>query len=270
MTADLSFDQFLKKVCPQRNLDWRKYRRASRRRVLARIRELGLKGYSEYAEYLDRDPEESANLPNLLRVTVSRFFREREVWQDLAATVLPFLLFRKREASPLRVLSIGCCNGEEPYSVALLWKSGLDAEFPDASIYITGVDVDADVLERAAQGIYSRKTLREVPENMLNNWFEPVKQEYRLDDEVRRMVDFRHLDFLENPLPEKQDLILCRYLAFTYFHGRLLRRAIDRIRMVLEPHGFLVLGGKEEPGPEGESVIMPVSGAVHVYRKIKN
>ena len=153
--------------------------------------------------------------------------------------------------------------------MALLWKAGLEAEFSNASIHITGVDVDADVLKRAAQGTYSRKTLREMPADMLEKWFVPVKQGWLLDEGVRRMVDFRCLNFLDDPLPGNQDLVLCRYLAFTYFRGRLLRLAIERITEILDPHGFLVLGGKEEPGAEGESLIVPVSGAAHVYR-IKN
>lgn len=267
MTADLSFDEFLKTVCPGRNLDWRKYRRASRRRVLDRIHALGLSGFSAYARYLESDPEESAVLPNLLRVTVSRFFREKDTWQDLGTTVLPLLLMRISGSRPLRVLSIGCCNGEEPYSLALLWKSGLQAAFPGTGIAITALDVDEGCLRRAEKGVYARKTLREVPRDMIMTWFAPDAQGYRLDREVRSLVDFRRMDLLNDPLPENQDLILCRYLVFTYFHGRLRRETAGKIIQALSPKGFVVLGEKEEPGPELESVLAPLSGVGCVYAR---
>jgi len=267
MTADLTLDEFLKTVCPERNLDWRKYRRASRRRVLDRIHALGLSGFSAYARYLEADPEEAAALPSLLRVTVSRFFREKETWQDLGTTVLPLLLMRIGDSRPLRVLSIGCCNGEEPYSLALLWKSGLQGAFPGAGIAIMGMDVDEGCLRRAERGVYARKTLREVPRDMLISWFVSDAQGYRLDSEVRSLVDFRRMDLLKDPLPENQDLILCRYLVFTYFHGRLRRETAKKIIQALRPKGFVVLGEKEKPGPEAEPFLVQLSGAANVYSR---
>lgn len=266
MTVELTFDQFIKTVCPQRNLDWRKYRRASRRKVLARIHELGLSGFSDYAEYLNRNPGEASALPNLLRVTVSRFFREKETWQDLATTVLPLLFFRRATSGKiLRILSIGCCNGEEPYSLALLWKAGLEAQFPENRISITALDVDPDCLRRARKAVYARKTLREVPPELRESWFEPLREGYRLNPVVSRLVDFKLLDLLSDPIPGGQDLILCRYLVFTYYHGELQRKTVNKITQALNPGGILILGDKEKPGPETRSVIVPVSGAKNSY-----
>ena len=268
MSAGDSFDEFLKHVCPSRGLDWRKYRRASRRKVMDRIRELGLSGLGEYARYLDAAPSESRALPNLLRVTLSRFFREKEVWQGLATDIVPGLVGRVGSSRPLQVLSIGCCNGEEPYTMALMWKSEVEPCYPHAEIKITALDVDISCLNRARAGLYSEKTLREVPQHVLRDWFVQETSGYRLVRRLRQMVDFRQCDVLKDPLPQNQDLIFCRYLIFTYFRGRRRMDMARKIVNALNPQGFLVLGRKEGLEPQETPLLKPVQGLPCVYRPV--
>jgi chemotaxis methyl-accepting protein methylase len=266
VSSNQAFDQFLKQVCPGRGLHWRKYRRASKRKVMQRVRQLGLNGLEEYSQYLDQHPKEAKALPNVLRVTLSRFFRERYVWQGLANKVIPGLLQSGKAAQTLQALSIGCCNGEEPYSLALLWKSQLQPWYPQAEIRITALDVDPACLERARAGLYSRKTLREVPEHILDTWFNREGSGFlRLHPEIRNMVSFYCSDILQEHLPGNQDLILCRYLVFTYFQGRKRQRFARRIISALNPGGCLVLGKKEELGLECEKGLISVPGMPVCY-----
>lgn len=269
MSAGEPFDEFLKQVCPPRGLDWRKYRRASRRKVMHRIRELGLSGLGEYARYLDDAQSESKALPNLLRVTLSRFYREKEVWQSLAADIVPGLVGRIGSSRPLQVLSIGCCNGEEPYTMALIWKSEIEPCFPEAEIKVTALDVDSSCLNRARAGLYSGKTLREVPPHILSTWFFPEASGYRLVPSVRQMVDLTQCDMLKDPLPKNQDLIFCRYLIFTYFQGRRRMDLVRKIVNALNPQGFLVLGRKEGLEPQETPLLKPVQGLPCVYRPVQ-
>ncbi|MFO8031963.1 MAG: CheR family methyltransferase [Desulfohalobiaceae bacterium] len=266
MSSGKAFDEFLRQVCPPRDLGWRKYRRASKRKVMQRIRELGLKGLDEYARYLDEHPKESEVLPNILRVTLSRFFRESEVWHKLAAEIVPGLLKSSQTYHTLQALSIGCCNGEEPYSLALLWKSGIQQRFPGAEIKITALDVDPSCLERARAGMYSRKTLREVPQHILDTWFHRESSGFfRLHPEIRNMVSFYPSDMLQEHLPGNQDLILCRYLVFTYFQGGKMQRVARRIISSLSPSGCLVTGKKEELGLEHGNGLSSVPGMPVFY-----
>ncbi len=265
-SKELIFDEFLKRVCPPRELNWRKYRRASRRNVLSRIYELGLGGFSEYADYIDSNPLEAAFLPNLLKVTVSRFFREKEFWDHLASDILPAMAAANLARRPLQVLHIGCCNGEEPYSLALLWKNEIEPVFPGACITITALDIDQACLNRARRGWYPRKTLREVPAEMQRNWFEAEADGCRLHGEIRRMVNFMEFDLLKNDLPREQDMVFCRYLVFTYFHGRRRRELARSIAESIKPGGMLVLGQKESIGPQEESLLTPAHQTLKIYR----
>ena len=122
----MDFDDFLRAVCPSLDLQWRKYRRrAARYRVLGRIRELGLEDFPSYLKYLENHPEESDTLADRMLVTVSRFFRDRACWLRLADEVLrPGLA---AGGGPYRAWSTGCCGGEEPYTLGMLWRSIMDS-----------------------------------------------------------------------------------------------------------------------------------------------
>ena len=262
----MQLDAFLKRVCPQLDLDWRKYRRASRRKVMDRIRELGLKGLEDYARYIQDHPREGQEvLPNVLRVTVSRFFREQQIWEHLAGYVLPGIVSLVGTSRPVRILSIGCCNGEEPYSAALVWNwvMGHRADVPEP--HITALDMDPSCLDRARAGLYAAKTLREVPPYIRSRWFSPEPSGYRLDPGIRNMVSFVHRDILQDPLPQAQDIIFCRYLVFTYFHGRRRRLMLEKILDALAPHGYVILGRKEGLHPDDEAFVQPVSGMPAFY-----
>ncbi len=259
-SAVMHFDHFIRAACAGRNLEWRKYRRASRKRVLNRLHTLGLKGYEDYLQYLDRHPEEADQLPNLLRVTVSRFFRDRESWQAMTDEVLPGLLARSRRRK-LKALSIGACGGEEPYSLALAWAESIQPAFPERVLDITALEVDQASLFRAGEAWYHHSTLREVPEEIKSRWFLPEKGGYRLHPMIRDMVEFRRLDLLKDPLPGDQDLILCRYLVFTYFRSELERTMSLKLSRALKPRGVLMIGEKEGPGPMTGDVFQVRAGS---------
>lgn len=105
------FDRFLQEAALLENLEWRKYRRRSaRRRVELRLKELGLAGFDAYLDLLRSDARERAGLADLMRVTVSRFFREKECWRTLAGKVLPALLAGRVKGDTIRAWSAGCCR----------------------------------------------------------------------------------------------------------------------------------------------------------------
>lgn len=245
----MTFDEFLREACPPLDLEWRKYRRrAARHRVEARLRELGLDDFGQYLERLRADPVETAELADRMRVTVSRFFRERQRWEALACDILPALLRRKPPGEPLRLWSVGCCGGEEPYTLALLWQE----HFSPRPVEILATDIDAASLERAREALYLESSLREAPEGLRERWFRREGDRWRLGGTVTAMVRFAPHNLMTDPLPGGFDLILCRYLAFTYYRGERRRAAAERLWRALRPGGVLMLGRKEEPGPAAD------------------
>ena len=115
-----SFDGFLREACPSLDLDWRRYRRRdSRRRVERRLRGLGLSDLGEYLERLRSDAHEAETLADRMRVTVSRFFRERATWSALGHHVLPRLAGQAAQGR-IRAWSVGCCGGRS--LTVWLWR----------------------------------------------------------------------------------------------------------------------------------------------------
>jgi chemotaxis methyl-accepting protein methylase len=254
----MTYDEFLQAACPPLDLEWRKYRRrAARHRIEARLRELGLDGFAPYLKRLRADQAEAATLADRMRVTVSRFFRERGCWAAVAAEVLPAL--RQSSAGrPLRLWSAGCCGGEEPYTLAILWRE----LFAGEPVAILATDIDPASLTRAAAAVYAAGSLREVPPPLLERYFRREGGRWRLLPEVVSMVRFARHDLMTDPLPGRFDLICCRYLAFTYYRGERRNLAARRLWRALRPGGALLLGAREAP-PAAE-LFLPwpeVSGA---------
>lgn len=261
----MNYDEFLKAVAGPLELDWRKYRRRSaRRHVEKRLQELGLSDFRQYVELLSADSAEAKRLPDLMRVTVSRFFRDCRCWQELAQVVLPQLMTGKQAGEPLKALSVGCCGGEESYSLAIaLLQAGRGSE---AEIIAT--DIDEQVLKRARGGCYGKGSLREVPDDVLAGFFHPDRGLMCVEGRVKSLVRFELLNFMEDPLPESLDLVLCRYLAFTYFRGSRRRRAAERLGQSLRPGGALMIGGKEALARAEADLFEPWPGTGAIFTKV--
>lgn len=265
----MTYDDFLKETGKLLDLNWRKYRRRSaRRHVEERLRELGLEDYSQYLERLRRDPEEAGRLPERMRVTVSRFFREKECWGELAEKVLPQLLKDRSQGTALRVWSIGCCNGEEPYSLAILLLSSFAAHVNSNTFEILATDIDEEVLARAHEGCYENGSLREVPTGFLGRFFILKDHWHCVVGPARSMVRFERQNFMEDSLPPQEfDLVLCRYLAFTYYRGDRQYRAAQRLWSAIRPGGALMIGRKEELGLREEEFFEHWPGAGVTFRR---
>lgn len=255
------WDGFLQWAFPRMELRFRGYRRVRKqvvKRVRRRIAALGLPDVRAYRAYLEREPGEWAVLEPLCRITVSRFRRDRAVFDLLRDDVLPRLGDR---LETVEVWSAGCASGEEPYSLALTWL--LDLAGQTERLRILATDADAALLKRARRATYASGTLREVPEHWLTA-FEETGEGYVLRPAFREPVRFAVgdlRDLVKTPADRTPArsfaLIACRNLAFTYFEPSLQRRVLRVLAERLLPDGCLVLGSHESlpEGAEGFEVV---------------
>jgi chemotaxis protein methyltransferase CheR len=128
------------------------------KRIRRRVAALGLSSVAEYRARLEADLEEWAELDRLCFVTISRFYRDRKVWEALRDEVLPAqaksaeIEYEER----FRVLCTGAASGEEPYTLSMLWALELAERYPRLSLDIVATDVDERVLERARVAVLRR------------------------------------------------------------------------------------------------------------------
>jgi chemotaxis protein methyltransferase CheR len=208
-------------------------------------------------------------LESFCRIPISRFFRERLVFDRLATDVLPALAAAAtaRNAGLLRCWSAGCASGEEPYSLAILWGLGLADRFAGVSLKVVATDIEEHLLERARAGRYRRSSLREIPEAWLATAFDRTGELYTVKPVFKHAVEFCLQDLRERLPAGPFDLILCRYLPFTYFEPPLQRRTLERLLTVLRPGGALVIGLKERL-PEGAEGVEPWAGDLGIFRRV--
>jgi chemotaxis methyl-accepting protein methylase len=227
--------------------------------------ELGIRGFESYLSYLEAHPKESQALADRMLVTVTRFYRDRVCWERLAEKVL-----RPAVASggpPFRAWCAGCCGGEEPYSLVLLWRSLGGSLSKGRRLDLTATDIDRASLERAAAGRYGHSSLREVPEAVRAEHFSGEGEIREIDRDVTGAVTLRESNLMDDPSPANQDLVLCRYLVFTYYRGERRLKAARRLFSALGEGGILFTGKKEGLGPKEAELFDPIDPACGIYRK---
>jgi len=267
----LSCVELLQWALPRLSLRWPGYRRVHRRvcrRIGRRVQDLKLPDLGAYKEYLDAHPEEWRLLDSFCWIPISRFLRDRVVFERLRTEVLPALVAgaRNRGARAIRCWSAGCASGEEPYSLTILWKLGLATRYPSVSLSVVATDIDAGLLERARAARYRASSLRELPRAWIDAAFERSADVFELRSEFQQGIEFRHEDIRERIAPGPFDLILCRNLVFTYFDASRQRQTLDRMLLELVSQGALVVGRRERL-PEGSIGIEVWDSASGIYRR---
>ncbi len=263
--------QFLQWCLPRLGLRWRGFRKVRKRvykRIARRIQDLGLSDLPAYRAYLELHAAEWSFLDGLCRIPISRFYRDRGVFQCLEEEVLPELgrLAAARGDSELACWSIGCASGEEPYTLSILWRIRIAPRFPGLGLRVLATDVDADALERARRGCYGRGSLKDLPADLLARAFTPSPQGLCLKPEYREGVELFQQDVRLTMPPGSFHLVFCRNLAFTYFEAALQREILGRITERLCPGGALVIGTLESL-PADIAGLEPWSGRRAVYRR---
>ena len=262
---------FLQWCLPRLKLSWpgfRKVRRRVYKRIERRLAELGVPGASAYRSYVESHPDEWPVLDALCRIFISRFYRDRAVFQCLERDVLPELA-RTAVAAGYRALgawSIGCAGGEEPYTLAILWHVRWAARFPALRLRLVATDVDPGALARAERGCYPPGSVKDLPADLLAEAFAGSGLETCVKREYRSGIVFLRQDVRVEAPEESFHLILCRNVAFTYFDDEVRRRTLRAIEERLLPGGALVIGSGESL-PAGASGFEPWSRKLCVYRR---
>ncbi|MCP4657835.1 MAG: chemotaxis protein CheR [bacterium] len=263
---------FLQWALPRLRMRWRglrKVRSQVRKRLARRLDELGLDDLDAYRVHLRDHSSEWAVLEAACRITISRFYRDRGLFESLGDEVLPALAAAavERGATALRLWSAGCASGEEPYGVKMVWDFVTGPRFPALELLITATDADVHMLDRAQKGCYPASALRELPAAWKETAFRRTGDEFCLKRPRRRGIDFRRQD-LRDAMPDGPfDMVLCRNLVFTYFEATQQLELFQKLLGKLSAGGALVIGAHETL-PPGSRGIVPWPGTASVFRKL--
>jgi len=218
------------------------------KRLLERMEVTGYGTFRSYFTMLrfQASGEELQRLTNCMTVNETYFFREEYQFECLVQSLLPELTRRRAEGLPLRIWSIPSSSGEEAYSIAIYllehWP-GL-AEW---DVEILSSDIDTAILGQARRGLYSPRSVQQLPARLLSKYFTRVDGSYQIKDELREAVEFTRVN-LSEPGDTRAyrdfDVIFCRNLLI-YFDELSRKAAAETFFDALRPGGFLCLGHSE-------------------------
>jgi chemotaxis methyl-accepting protein methylase len=266
----MDFDQFIREVAPLLDLQWRRFKRGGiKRKVERRISELGLPHFEDYLSKIESDPEERNHLSQILTVTITRFFRDKKVFDILENSIIPSIAGR-RGWGDFKIWSIGCANGEEPYSLAILWKEKFERIFPKIRPTIFATDINGTLLERAKGGRYKKSSLKEVSEEALQRFFKIESGLYALDRSIRESVEFRRHDIIHEESFSGMDIVFCRNLAFTYFSKEGEISVLKKIFNSLKHDGYLIIGWDELLPLTYPTLFIPAYPKEKIYQKFNS
>jgi chemotaxis protein methyltransferase WspC len=213
--------------------------RAVRERLAAR----GLEDVQVYWEWLTAFEQELQELIETIVIPETWFFRDPEAFAALVRVVREEWLAKHVEGT-LRMLSLPCSTGEEPFSMAMAL---LDGGLPPSRFHIDAIDISTRAIAWAEQGAYGKNSFRVKDLGFRDRYFEPVERGYRLSDGVRRQVHFRHGNLLSPGWlhgAHGYDVIFCRNVLI-YFDRVTQCRAIEVLGRLLTPSGLLFVGPSE-------------------------
>jgi len=266
---DQGFMALQKRIFKARGLDLSQYReKCLKRRIDVRLRATGVHGYLEYMAVLKKDLSEYDRLFDALTINVTNFFRDKSTYRVIEDVIIPeLILSKKRERKRIiRVWSAACASGEEPYSMAILFHEILGNKINEFLISIHATDIDKASLEKAKSGEYEASTLSEVDEKILSRYFNR-NLKFRLREEIKQMVKFKHHDLISDEHLTHMDIILCRNVLI-YFSRELQQKLFKKFYEGLNKGGYLILGKTETLTGEPARMFKQVNMMERIYQKV--
>ena len=246
-------------------------------RLGRRMRALGLTSFTDYRRMLvepGAPSEEFARFVNSVTTTKTDFYREAGHCAYLAEHWVPQAIGRAAGDGRriIRIWSAGCSTGEEPYTIAMTLTDALKGA-TGWDLRILASDINTDVLQHAAAGIYDLEDVRPIPPAVLRRHFLRGRGTstglVRLRPALRRLVTFRRINLVEEgwPIRTRFDVIFCRNV-FIYFDRATQERVLARLLGVLKEGGILMLGHSERvQGALGR--LRHISGTIY-HKEIDN
>lgn len=218
------------------------------KRLLDRIEATGSESFRHYFTLLrfQASSEEMQLLVNAMTVNETYFFREDYQFDCLVRSILPEVIARKRDASPIKIWVIPSSTGEEVYTIAMCLLERW-AQIEEWDVELVSSDIDTQVLEQARAGLYSQRAVQHVPAAYLQKYFTRVGMQYQICEDLRDAVEFTRVnlhDAMDVRPYRDVDVIFCRNLLI-YFDDLSRKQAAETFFDVLKPGGYICLGHSE-------------------------
>ena len=234
------YEWFKKEVYRLTQIDLNYYKeKQMRRRIDTLARKNGADSYETYIDMISTDKAKFKQFINFITINVSEFYRNPDQWDFLDREVIPEIL--KNNTGTIKIWSAACSTGDEPYSLAMAFSKHV----PLSRIKILATDIDDLVIASAKAGLYSAKSVENVPADLKKKYFTQVEGSYKISDDIKRCVTFKEHNLLKDSYPKDYDLILCRNVVI-YFTDDAKDMIYKNFFNTLKSKGILFIGSTEQ------------------------
>lgn len=233
------YQKFIGNIKRKTGIDLSLYKEAQMKRRLTSLYERkGFRNFEDFFNAIQNDPKVLDEFLDRMTINVSEFYRNKERWDVLEKTIYPRLLSKSKK---LKIWSAACSTGEEPYSLAMV----LTSHVPLHDISILATDLDEGAIDRAKVGLYAERSLKNVPKNVVSQYFVNEGLHYQVTDEIKKTVTFKQHNLLNDRYETGFDLIVCRNVMI-YFTEEAKDEIYMNFAKSLKPGGILFVGSTEQ------------------------
>jgi chemotaxis protein methyltransferase CheR len=237
MSSD--YQQFIEKIKNKTGVDLSLYKEAQMKRRLTSLYEKkGYRSFQEFYEAIHVDKELLLEFLDRMTINVSEFYRNYKRWEVLEKKILPQIF--KRVKQP-KIWSAACSTGEEPYTIAMILSKFTSL----SNVQILATDIDEEAMKKAKLGVYTERSLHEVPSEMKNKYFTKEGNFYKISDEIKRSVHFKKMNLLADRFGGPYDLIICRNVLI-YFTEEAKDQLYQKFSNSLNHEGIFFVGSTEQ------------------------
>ena len=234
------------------------------RRILYRMKVIGISNGEEYTKLLSTSWEEAEFLYAAFSINVTKFFRDPHVWNKLEGEIIPKII-NESKFNSIYAWSCGSASGEEPHSISIALNDLLKQNNKTYQIYAN--DINPDAIIRAKKGIYRKANLVNVNNERLTKYFTgDSKGNYQVISKIKNQIKFENVDMMKTS-ENLFDIIFCRNVLI-YYDKDSYEDIYQKFSQSLKEGGILVLGQDESMiGTRGNDFFEIAYSKERIYKK---
>lgn len=255
---DSDYINFIRNINKSTGINLSEYKEAQMKRRLTTLRVKN--GYDTFGSFYEAMMSNKALFYEFLdrmTINVSEFWRNPNRWETLRDVIIPELQVGQRR---LKIWSAACSTGEEPYTLAMI----LSDRKVLAESSLEASDIDDGALEKAKQGLYLERSLKDVPKDVAARYFSQEGSMFKISESLKKAVQFKKQNLLLDKFDTSYDLIVCRNVMI-YFTEEAKSKLYQKFADSLRPGGYLFVGSTEQIFSPGQYGLEPTE--TFFYRK---
>lgn len=234
----LDFDYFYNWAYRNLNLNLDAYKETQlQRRIGTVMKNSGATDLQEYAKLISKDEKIKRAFLNYITINVTEFFRNKEIFDEFENVMKDILQPRFKS---INIWSAACSIGAEPYSLAII----MDKNRIPIKNKILATDIDEPILQRARQGVYKENDIKNINKESLKNYFTFNEKEYTVNENIKKMVNFKKHDLILDNYEKGFHAIVCRNVTI-YFKNETRDLIYRKFQESLVPGGIFFTGATE-------------------------